>query len=302
MPLLFAIRKAVVNCRPWSTDPPGRPVAFPPPGGNLKGRPPAERMMHAAHSGWSHSVPLLAGDAGTSQTIDLIRANVSEGMKDPVVRQTLASILMDVPAHSDLLEVQSIYNWVKRNIRYTKDPINKELVSTAKFILTSQIGDCDDINAVLLPTLLQSAGYPCRLVTIASNPYSPGQFSHIYSEVLVKGRWIPIDAARPGAKFGVAPSRAYRRQVWELATHGSGVSGLGFDWSSLTKMLPGITTGAAQIVSAAKGTPSYSLPLTTQQTPGATYYAPSAGLGIGTGTLLLLGAGALAVVALSRRK
>ena len=258
-------------------------------------------MQHYPNSGWSHSVPLLAGDAGTSQTIDLIRANVSEGMKDPVVRQTLASILMDVPAHSDMLEVQAIYNWVKRNIRYTKDPINKELVSTAKFILTSQIGDCDDINAVLLPALLGSAGYPVRLVTIASNPNAPDQFSHIYSEVGVKGRWIPIDAARPGAKFGVAPSRAFRKQVWELAPISNGVSGMGFDWSGLTKLLPGITTGAAQIVGAARGTPTYSLPLTMQPTTGTTYAAPSTGLGISTGTLLLIGAGAVAAVVISRR-
>src|SRR6266403_368761 len=74
----------------------------------------------------------------------------------------------------------------------------------------------DDINAILLPAMLKTAGHRVRLVTIASHPAAPEQFSHVYCEANVEGRWIPLDAARSGTRFGSAPSRAFRKRVWSL--------------------------------------------------------------------------------------
>jgi hypothetical protein len=93
--------------------------------------------------------------------------------------------------------------------------------------LESGAGDCDDINGVLLPSLLGALGYATRLVTIAASPYSE-DFSHVYCEVLVGGQWIPLDAARLGTSFASAPDFYNRARVWSL-TDGSfeDVGGLG---------------------------------------------------------------------------
>jgi len=51
-------------------------------------------------------------------------------------------------------EIRSIFDWVRRNIRFFKDIDGVETLRTAREILTIRGGDCDDINAVLLPSLL----------------------------------------------------------------------------------------------------------------------------------------------------
>lgn len=242
-----------------------------------------------ALAGNATSVPLLEGDAGTEQTIALIRQEVDQALRDPVVRQAAGAIVSAVRPYNDAAEVRAIYDWVLRNIRFTKDPYGKETISSARWTLTHRFGDCDDINAVLLPSLLGAVGYQTRLVTISSNPHVPEQFSHVYAEVLLRGRWVPIDAARPNARFGSSPARHFRKRVWSLTSEKfqdvQGLSGyyLGFDWGGLIKQ---ITTGATQIISAVR-VPKTSLvpPMTTPSTP--VVYQPPPSSGFDTNTLLI---------------
>lgn len=169
--------------------------------------------------GTSVSVPLLAGDRGTAQTIDLIRQAVNDGLSNPTVRATAAQALRGVPAFQDHAAARAIFNWVKGNIRFTQDPVGHETVSSADWTIRHGIGDCDDINAVLLPALLMVVGYNVRLVTVNDDPTDPaGEFTHVYSEVWLDGRWVPVDAARPGAQFGSTVSRAFRKRVWSLTS------------------------------------------------------------------------------------
>jgi hypothetical protein len=167
--------------------------------------------------------PLLDGDAGTHQTIQRIRQLVDEGRKDPLVNKTAGGILraLRVRPYDDAGELQAIFAWVMnpRNIRFTKDPDGAETLRPARTILEWGFGDCDDINAILLPSLLATIGVPrenMRLVTIASHPAAPRSFSHVYLEVNFRGRWIPLDAARKGSRFGVEPARQFRKRVWSL--------------------------------------------------------------------------------------
>lgn len=226
------------------------------------------RYAQPVSPGLSSSVPLLEGDAGIEQTINAARGLVREGLRDPLLRQTAGHILLQrrVPQHNDVAEVRAIYDWVVRNIRFVKDPVNQETVSTARWTLTNGFGDCDDINAVLLPVLLGAAGYRTRLVTVAGHPGAPRQFTHVYAEVLLRGRWIPVDAARPGARFGQTIRHQFRKRVWSLddgsytdmglprqaslagETVAAGVSGLD-DWADVIKQA---TRGTAQIITATK--------------------------------------------------
>ena len=107
------------------------------------------------------------------------------------------------------------------NLRFVNDPIDtegdpKETVSAAVDVLEIGGGDCDDFT-VVMATLLQIAGMQTRIVTVASDPRDPSQFTHVYPEVDIDGQWVPVDAARPGAAFGLAPSRVYRRKEWSAA-------------------------------------------------------------------------------------
>ena len=165
------------------------------------------------------SMPLSDGDEGTSQTIDRIRGLVDAGIKDLFVNRAAIGMVRAARVRQfDFAgEIKSVYEWVRRNIRFIKDPVGKEALRTARETLTVGAGDCDCINSVLLPALLGTIGHRTRLVTISSHPDAPELFSHIYAEVLLNGRWVPIDAARVGPRFGRGPESYFRKRVWSLS-------------------------------------------------------------------------------------
>jgi transglutaminase-like putative cysteine protease len=260
------------------------------------------------------------GERGTAQTIDAIKQLVQEGLSDPRIRRAATDILhaAAIPAHDELGEVWAIYRWVLQNIRFTGDMVDREMLQPAADILISRAGDCDDINAVLIPALLGSIGYPSRAVTIKSNPDDPDNFSHIYVEVLLPraNRWIPLDAAREGAAWGHTPEHYWEIRRWPLtegakvptlgyfprprARYGLGQDG-GFDWGSLIRAAPGLESGAAQIVSAARAPTLYIPPggYAGAAAPG-TFNVSAAG-GASSMVWIIAGVGVLALLLMSRR-
>jgi hypothetical protein len=162
------------------------------------------------------SFPIAPGDAGIVQTVRVIRKLVDDGVKDPTVNALAIQIARTVPRFDRMALAQALYEWVLENIWFVDDPVAKETVRPAAVVLRVGGGDCDDINGVLLPSLLGTVGIPSRLVTVASDPRDPSQFSHIYAEADIDGAWMPIDAARPGAQFGLEPSNWARKRWWSL--------------------------------------------------------------------------------------
>jgi hypothetical protein len=248
--------------------------------------------------GWSTTVPLLEGDAGTEQTIAAIRRQVDEALRDPLVRQTAGFIVSRVRPYDDLGEARAVYQWVLGHIRFVKDPVGKETISSARWILTHGFGDCDDINGILLPALLGAIGYRTRLVTISNNPMAPEQFSHVYAEVFVRGLWVPVDAARPGARFGAAPSRFFRKRVWSLSDDRfedirglNGYHAMGGWAEDLAKVFQSATPFATSVITTLRAPKSTLVPYTPA--PAASTFRPTTGgfgAGINTTTLLIGGA------------
>ena len=253
------------------------------------------------NAGWSRSTPLLAGDAGTAQTIDLIRQAVWSGLQDARVRAQLARILNGIPAYDTTAEIQAIFNWVLANIRFTNDPIGHETISTASWTIEHRIGDCDDINAVLIPTLVMMAGIPARLVTVSNDPSDPARFSHIYAEAEVNGGWIALDAARPGARFGATVAQYGRKRLWSLVDRKyqdlAGLSGVsasaagmaGWDMDIFGGVISDISKGIADIVGAFRRPTPISPGGGGQPPPPGPYPYPAPSTGISTNTLLILG-------------
>jgi hypothetical protein len=164
------------------------------------------------------------GDPGVEQTIELIRQLVDEGLTDPRVRRVATEIVRNagVAPYSELGEVHAVFEWVRnpRNIRFFKDMVGKEMLQPAWSVLESGAGDCDCINAIVLPSLLGAIGYATRAVTVAADDSDPGNFSHIYIEALVSesagGYWVPLDVARPGAAWLRTPEQYTRIKRWPL--------------------------------------------------------------------------------------
>ena len=245
---------------------------------------------------------LLDGEAGTAQTVRLMRQLITQALRDPQFVRFAVDLVRNIPAYDESGEVFALFTWVQGHIRYTKDPVTVEKLYPPQELLKIRAGDCDDI-AMLLGALAIALGYPARLITVAANPNSPDEFSHVFTEVEVpagSGNWVAVDAARPGSGFGLQPPVYYKRRAWSLTddsyqdlngcTRLRGLAGLGddgFDWGSLVSQT---LTETPAIISAAQGQPtSMRLPtgmvstgspygsFMTPYTPG--YAVPAAGYG-----------------------
>ena len=155
------------------------------------------------------------GSQGTLETARIIARMICEGAKDFYVRQKAIEIfrVFRVPPKDRWGEVRSLFEWVRRNIRYTRDIFRVELLHTPRRMLELRAGDCDDMS-ILLGAMLVSTGHPIRLVLVGFRPDKPHMYSHIYPEVNVRGRWIPIDATVP-RPIGWAPPALWKR-IWEI--------------------------------------------------------------------------------------
>lgn len=260
-----------------------------------------------------YKAALLSGEQGTAQTVELMRQLVDQALTDAQFVRFATDVVRSVPAYDEAGELEAIYNWVSRNIRFTKDPVGKERLYPPTELLKVRAGDCDDIS-MLLGAMVLAVGYPARLATIAASPSQPNEFSHVYVEVECppgSGNWIALDAARPDSQFGAEPPAYYRKRVWSLADDSyRDVAGLGSygavmgDTQDILQALTPYAGMVSQDVMAAQGLSPYSS-FITPYTPGygvqPAGYAPtsSASLWISQNWPLLLIGGL--VWALGRR-
>ena len=142
------------------------------------------------------------GTKGTLATAKIIAGLLQDGARDFYVRQKAIQIFRaaGVQPKNRMGEVCALFDFVKRNVRYTRDIFRVELLHSARRMLELRAGDCDDMT-ILLGALLLSTGHPVRLVLAGFRRNRPHAYSHIYPEVNVRGRWLAVDATRsnPGS-------------------------------------------------------------------------------------------------------
>lgn len=151
------------------------------------------------------------GTRGTLLTARLIAELIRSGAKDFYVRQKAIEIfrMRGVRAKDRWGEVCALFDWVRRNVRYTRDIFRVELLHSARRMLELRAGDCDDMT-ILLGAMLLSTGHPVRLALAGFRPSKPHFYTHIYPEVNVRGRWFAIDATMPHP-IGWAPPALWKR-------------------------------------------------------------------------------------------
>lgn len=144
-------------------------------------------------------LPLSPGPAGINQTLKIMVKLAQQGRKNPDVRQTAASLLQSVPEKDWRGEIECLFNFVRDQIRYVRDIRTVETVHPAEQILSQGYGDCDD-KCILLASLLESTGHPCRFIALG---FAPGELTHVIADTRCgryrdgQQRWIPLDATMP---------------------------------------------------------------------------------------------------------
>ena len=152
-----------------------------------------------------------SGNRGTLATAGIIGRMIRDGAKDFLVRQKAIEIfrIAGVAPKDRFGEIRSLFEWVRRNIRYTRDIFRVEFLHTARRMLELRAGDCDDMT-ILLGAMLMSTGHPVRLILAGFRKQKPHCYSHIYLEANLGGNWIALDATmeRP---MGWAPPALWKR-------------------------------------------------------------------------------------------
>jgi hypothetical protein len=179
----------------------------------------------------------------------------------------------------------------------------------AAALMQIRAGDCDDFTT-LFAALAGTIGIPTRAVTIAADPSAPHDFSHIYPEAeIYPGMWVALDAARPGADYGVEPPRYFRKRIWSLTGSGfrdvsgvrctslNGYAVLGdIDSNVAAQDISAVGQSVANVIAATKGNPwgSFSTPYSPSGiAPAAGYGVPGYSGGPGGATLSFAGSSAL---------
>jgi transglutaminase-like putative cysteine protease len=86
-------------------------------------------------------------------------------------------------------EARRLFTFVRDQIRYVRDIDGVETLHAADWVLKLRAGDCDD-KAILLAALLLSIGHTVRFKAVA---FDPGEFTHVWSQTCLGGRWVDME-------------------------------------------------------------------------------------------------------------
>lgn len=149
----------------------------------------AARALMPAPQGRSFPVRTVAENGYTPDIIVAILALFVRSWTDvaqfaPLLRQATPE-----------LTLRAVWQFVRQQITYVLDrPAGVQYIKTPRAIIWTGIADCKGL-AILQNALLLSLGFQ-PLFKFAG--YVPGgQFTHVYSQVLVNGRRYTLDACLP---------------------------------------------------------------------------------------------------------
>lgn len=170
------------------------------------------------------------GDAGTAQTLGYARQLIQEGLTQPEVRNLAIKYIerLRIASGNRVGQAYAIFEGVRRDFKFLDDPAGTELLQPVLGIMEKRLGDCDDLNVILLCSLLGSIGFSTRAVTIKADPDRPDEASHVYMQAqLPNGQWVALDVARANPRFNREPERFWDKKVWPMTEGNQFLNGLG---------------------------------------------------------------------------
>lgn len=148
------------------------------------------------------------GVSGIQETLKYMIALANYGKKQGVIIQRANELLKYVPPKQWFQQVKALWEFVKSDIRYTRDVKDVETLYYPEQTLAQGYGDCDD-KAVLLASMLLATGHPVRFIAVG---FEPGQYSHVYPETKIGPYWIPLETTEP-VDIGWSPPGVVSRMV-----------------------------------------------------------------------------------------
>lgn len=160
---------------------------------------------------------ISSGPAGTAQTIRRMAGLVTHGKRDFRIRTLAGQIIQNCQQKDYPCYGKSLYEWCRDQIKYVWDPNGVELIEEPWKIVESGVADCDS-NVVLLASLAESCGFPCKFVTIKSDPSNPNEYTHVYLRMKVPPMgWVAADPTMHDKSFGWEPPDTFVKTEWNAS-------------------------------------------------------------------------------------
>lgn len=135
------------------------------------------------------------GKAGIEQTLGYMKALKDDYKTNPIVRGLAMSLIAQLPQKDYQKEILILTEYVKNQVRYTRDIAGVETLQTPLKTLEFGQGDCDD-KSMLLAAMLESVGHHTRFKAVGMKK---NDFCHVFPEVNYKGKWIALETTEPVA-------------------------------------------------------------------------------------------------------
>jgi transglutaminase-like putative cysteine protease len=151
-----------------------------------------------------------------NERVGILQDLTYKSVQDPEMRKLALRITQHCKARDGECEARAIYDWTKRNVRYTGDigphklgrggPVEGvDLFQTAARTAEFRGGDCDD-HSVLNCTLALHNGLACKYRISSPTKKNNEDYSHIYAMAgLPKNnpsKWVALDTTLEQGKFG----------------------------------------------------------------------------------------------------
>jgi len=145
-------------------------------------------------------------------TVKWIRDYISQGKNDVALRNLVLDIVSGCGSRDTSCEIKKIHDWIRKNIKFRRDPVDRELLQWASVTVELQAGDCDDFT-ILESSMLQTIGIPTRIVLLSGR--QDQVWEHIFLEAFNDKDWISLDASM-NYEVGREYQPATARKVIEL--------------------------------------------------------------------------------------
>lgn len=150
------------------------------------------------------------GDTAIHNTVNRMKSIIVASSRNPYVREWAKKVVARVEVNDKKGEANVIYDFVRDNVRYTRDPLGFEYIQTPPVLLEDirlykegkgdrPVGDCDDMTVLSL-TLLKSIGFRVAIKVVSF--HANKKYSHVYGLVEIGNQWVPVDCVRPEKDMG----------------------------------------------------------------------------------------------------
>ena len=138
------------------------------------------------------TMPLSPGRAGNIQTLQAMAAFVLRDHVDPQVVDAANRVINSLPSGDDKAEADALFDYVIKNIRYRKHPLDAQWVQDIfRTFGQYRSGDCTSLS-VALATLFAAAGL-CPRFEVCNFNYDSQTFDHVLVGVAIGNRWVSYD-------------------------------------------------------------------------------------------------------------